>query len=881
MNTEEKQISSTPMMQQYWEVKNRHSDTLLFYRMGDFFELFYDDAVIAARDLEITLTRRGKQEGADIPMCGVPVHSHELYLAKLIQKGHKVAICEQLESPEAAKKRGAKGPLQRDVVRIVTPGTLTEDGLLPTNRHNFLVALSPITKGQLGIATIDVSTGLFTVETTTPKGLASALGRIDPAEIVLPDPLLQDPEAFEVLALWKKQLSPLPGARFDLENGRKRLQDFYAVQALDAFGDLSDPELRAAGAIIDYLHITQKQQLQHIERPKVLREQTFLVIDPATRRSLELTRTQSGDYKGSLLFCLDKTVTAFGSRLFAQHLSAPLLNVNHIKQRLDQVEFFYKNHDLRQRVRTLLKLCPDMERCLSRLGMGRGGPRDLGAIRQGLLQAASLLMLFQNLDTPFPAWIQALENHEDFYLGLNQALADELPLFARDGGFIREGYNSDLDRNRTLRDHGRDLVNQLQQTYVQRTGISNLKIKHNFVLGYHIEINPNQAPKVPSDFIHRQTLASSMRYTSVELADLEKSIEAAASESVNLELALFEDLLAKVRGYYEPLLKLSKALAHFDVASALAQLAVSQNYSRPVVDESFTFSITGGRHPIVAETLASDTPFVANDCDMHETRRILLLTGPNMAGKSTYLRQNALIAIMAQMGSFVPCEKAHIGIVDRVFSRVGASDDLASGRSTFMVEMVETATILHQATRRSFVILDEIGRGTATYDGLAIAWAVVEALYNVNGCRTLFATHYHELTRLADDLPHLTCLTMKIQEWQKTVVFLHQIIPGCADKSYGIHVAALAGLPKQVTERADKLLVDFEKQRPISKRQLTLPLTAVASVCFKPSVVEDILKAQDLDQLTPRQALDVLYQMKESLASEGAIVSKAPLKSIA
>ncbi|MBY0281047.1 MAG: DNA mismatch repair protein MutS [Alphaproteobacteria bacterium] len=870
------------MMKQYWDVKNRHPDYLLFYRMGDFFELFYEDAIIAARDLEITLTKRGKQEGDDIPMCGVPAHSHELYLAKLIQKGHKVAICEQLESPEEAKKRGAKGPLQRDVIRIVTPGTLTEDSLLPAKRNNFLVALSPILKAQIGVATIDVSTGFFTVETTSLKNLNATLSRIEPAEIVMPDPLLEDPELIEVFNPWKKQLSPLPRARFDLENGRKRLETLYNVQTLDAFGDLNDAELMAAGALVDYLYITQKQSLQqHIERPQVIREQMLLAIDPATRRSLELTQTQKGEFKGSLLDCMDHTITAFGSRLLAQQLSAPLLNVNHIKKRLDQVEFFVNHSDLREEVRSILKLCPDMERCLSRLGMGRGSPRDLGAMKQGLYQTITLLQLWQGKpETPFSKWIDALKDHENLYDALNQTLSEELPIFTRDGGFIKEGYNQNLDHYRNLRNHSRDLVNQLQQSYVQKTGISNLKIKHNFILGYHIDISPSHASKMTPEFIHRQTLASSVRYTTVELAELEKSIEAAAQETLTIELAIFDELLEKIRNHFEPLLKLSKALAHFDVASALSELAIRQNYNRPEIDNSFIFSIKGGRHPIVAQALGSDSPFVANDCQMNDSRRILLLTGPNMAGKSTYLRQNALITIMAQMGSFVPAEKAHIGIVDRVFSRVGASDDLASGRSTFMVEMVETATILHQATKRSFVILDEIGRGTATYDGLAIAWAVIEAIYNTNQCRTMFATHYHELTKLVDDLPHMACLTMKIQEWQQKVIFLHQVIPGCADKSYGVHVAALAGLPTEVVERADKLLLHFEKQQPSHKRQLTLPMAvAPKSAETKPSKIEGLLKAQDLDQLTPRQALDFLYQMREALLQEeGSSASVTGLK---
>ncbi|RZI46165.1 DNA mismatch repair protein MutS [Candidatus Finniella inopinata] len=850
--------SPTPMMQQYWRVKEQHPDSLLFYRMGDFYELFYDDAVTAAADLDIALTKRGKTDGQDIPMCGVPVHSHEVYLAKLIQKGHKVAICEQLESPQAAKERGAKGPLRRDVVRIVTSGTLTEDGLLPTKTYNFLIALSPVHKNTVGVAAVDLSTGYFTVESTNPKNLATVLARLEPAEIVLPDSLLQHPDLFETFGLWKKKLSPLPLARFDLENARHRLEKLYAVKTLQAFGDLNPSEWQAAGAVVDYLHITQKQTLTHIQPPRLILDQSFLVIDTATRRSLELTRTQNGDYKGSLLDCINRTVTAAGSRLLAQQLSSPLLDVDAINQRLDQVAFFMDHADLRHQVRDLLKQCPDAERALTRLSMGRGGPRDLGALRQTVRQALTLESFWQG-DHPFKMWVQALGGHADIYDLLRQALSDELPLLARDGGFTAPGYNQQLDHFRQLRDNSRQLVQNLQQQYIQNTGIATLKIRHNHVLGYHIDISPSHAPKVPQDFIHRQSLASSLRYTTVELNELEKAIESAASQAVTLELSLFEQLVQAIQSHHQPLLALANALAGFDGACSLAEVASQRSYTRPILDKSLTFKLTQARHPVVEQALQDNT-FVANDTHFHDKRRLFLITGPNMAGKSTYLRQNALVAILAQMGSFVPAQAAHIGVVDRIFSRVGAADDLAAGQSTFMVEMVETATILHQATARSLVILDEIGRGTATYDGLAIAWAVTEALYHQNQSRTLFATHYHELTRLTETLPNLDCLTMRIQEDQGRVVFLHQVISGCADKSYGVHVAALAGLPANVVTRAQQLLETFESQPQPAQRQLTIPLSKPVVPVSK---VEQELKALDLDSLTPREALDVLYRLRQ------------------
>ncbi len=852
--------ATTPMMQQYWRIKEQHQDCLLFYRMGDFYELFYQDAIIAASDLEIALTKRGKNEGEDIPMCGVPVHSHELYLAKLIQKGHKVAICEQLESPQDAKGRGAKGPLRRDVVRIVTLGTLTEEGLLPSKSYNFLVALSPVTKNLISLAAVDLSTGFLSVETAASHDLATVLSRLNPAEIILPDTVLQMPDLFEGLGIWKKQLSPLPLARFDEENARHRLEAVYEVKTLQGFGDFTALEVQALGAVVDYLHITQKQKLHHLQPPKKLQEQNFLVIDAATRRSLELTRTQAGDYHGSLLDCINHTVTAAGSRLLSHHLNAPLLDISALHYRLDKVEFFTQQTPLREKIRGILRHCPDLERSLTRISMGRGGPRDLGAIRQGIVQA-TILQSLPLKESLFSEEHSALNGHQFLCDLLGQALAADLPLLTREGGFVAKGFEDSLDHWRDVRDNSRQLIQDLQYRYSQKTGIPTLKIRHNHVLGYHIEISPSHATKVPYDFIHRQTMASSLRYTTVELGDLEKEIDSAASQSLALELSIFDQLVQAVQDHHQPLLRLAHALAHLDVACTLAELAVERHYVRPDLEPSLVFDVKGGRHPVVEQCL-TDSSFVGNDVHMNEERHVLLVTGPNMAGKSTYLRQNALIAILAQIGSFVPAEKAQIGIVDRIFSRVGAADDLASGRSTFMVEMVETATILHQATARSLVILDEIGRGTATYDGLAIAWAVTESLYHKNQCRTLFATHYHELTRLADQLPKMACLTMRIEEWQGKVIFLHQVVSGCADKSYGIHVAALAGLPPHVIERAQTLLDNFEQEYQKKDRQLKIP-----SVSWKPkrtiSQVEEELKTLDLDQLSPRAALEILYRLQQ------------------
>lgn len=853
----------SPVMAQYCQIKQDYPGTLLFFRMGDFYELFFEDAVIAARDLNITLTKRGKQDGTDIPMCGVPVHTCEAYLAKLIRMNHKVAICEQIEDPETAKKRGSKGPLKRDVVRLVTAGTLTEDGLLHANQHNFLLALSPLTQKMVGVAVIDLSTGSFLIEETDLNGVPAVLGRLRPAEILIPDRLMEDPNLYEHLNVWKRQLTPMPQARFDARNGRTRLETIYNVHTLDGFGKFSEAQIRAAGALVDYIHLTQKSALKLLDRPRLILPASLMMIDPATRRSLELVDTLSGQRSGSLIDTIDRTLTAAGGRLLSLQLSAPLTQPDPINQRLDKVTFFVESPAQTQNIRNLLKECPDIERSLSRVNFNRAGPRDLAAIRQGLYQAQLIQTTLQQQKIPLGLQrdCQKLGHHLTLIDRLNRALAETLPIHARDGDFIAPGYHDGLDTFRELRDNGRDFAAQLQQKYCVLTAIPSLKIKHNNILGYHIDITPSYASKVPDDFIHRQTLASSLRYTTVELSELESRIEAAARQTLELELQLFADLIQDIQGHAAAILDTCRALARIDVTTALATLAIEGGYCRPRIDDSLMFEIDGGQHPVVAHALSQqdNKPFVGNNCLLNDDTKLLLLTGPNMAGKSTYLRQNALITIMAQMGSYVPATHAHIGVVDRIFSRVGAADDLASGRSTFMVEMIEAAAILHQATETSFVILDELGRGTATYDGLSIAWAVVESLCHDTKCRGLFATHYHELTQLASTLTMLKCFTMRIQEWEGKVVFLHEVIPGAADKSYGIHVASLAGLPDAVIRRATQILDQLEQKEKPTVSVSSAPLPAQTPVI---SLLEKKLHALDIDSLSAREALDVLYQLK-------------------
>ncbi|MFP6732611.1 MAG: DNA mismatch repair protein MutS [Rhodospirillales bacterium] len=860
------------MMIQYLAIKRDHPDCLLFYRMGDFYELFFEDAVAASAALDITLTKRGKHLGTDIPMCGVPVHSHESYLLRLIKAGFKVAVCEQTEDPAEAKKRGAKSVVNRAVTRTITAGTLTEDTLLDARRNNYLAAIAEA-GGGFGLAWLDMSTGDFHMQGLGLSGLGSALARLDPGELLTPETLMHRDDARHHFGAWGDRVTTLPASRFDSANGAKRLQALYGVRSLDGFGHFSRAELAAGGALIDYVALTQEGQMPRIAPPKRLADGAVLEIDAATRRNLELSQTMTGERKGSLLSVIDKTRNGAGARLLQAHLAAPLTEAADIEARLDAVQLFHDQTTLGDGLQSLLARCPDMERALSRLSLGRGGPRDLAAMRDGLALTHDVRACFDGTVAPalVAAWLEDLGTHGQLVDELTRALDAELPIYARDGGFIAPGYSVTFDELRALRDESRRLVAGLQDKYAAETGVVALKVRHNNVLGYFIEVTQKnavallQAPDGP--FIHRQTMKNALRFTTVELGELEGRLASAADKALALELELFEDLCADVADEAEAIAKAARALAHFDVAASHAQLALEQRYARPRVDGGLDFQITGGRHPVV-ECLAKDVPFIANHCHLSEDGRLWLLTGPNMAGKSTYLRQNALIAILAQMGSFVPAEAAHIGVVDRLFSRVGAADDLARGRSTFMVEMVETAAILAQATRRSFVILDEIGRGTATFDGLSIAWAVVEQLHDVNRCRGLFATHYHELTTLTGKLDALGAHTMRVKEWKGDVVFLHEVTTGAADRSYGIHVGRLAGLPDDVVARAEAVLAALEEENQggaITRLAEDLPLFAQVRgtpTDAGPSPLERALAEIHADELTPKEALELIYKLK-------------------
>ncbi|MEL7116290.1 MAG: DNA mismatch repair protein MutS, partial [Pseudomonadota bacterium] len=790
--------AATPMMAQYMEIKARHADALLFYRMGDFYEMFFDDAVAAAAALDIALTKRGKHSGEDIPMCGVPVHAAEGYLQALIRKGFRVAVCEQLEDPAEAKKRGYKAVVKRDVVRLVTPGTLTEDTLLEARRNNFLAAFVDV-RGEGALAWVDISTGSFRVMPCTMARLSPELARIGPSEVLMSE--TAEPVVREIAEDMGAAATGLSRASFDSTSAENRLTRVFGVTTTEGFGQFARAEMAAMGAVVDYLELTQKGKLPLLQRPVRETAQEAMQIDAATRRNLELTQALSGGRDGSLLSVIDRTVTAGGARLLERRLSAPSRHRPTIQARLDAISFCLDHNDLTEGLRDALRKTPDVERALSRLGLDRGGPRDLAAIRNALEQGADMAVMLRLDDLPsvIADAAQHLTGFDALLDLLDAALIGEPPMLARDGGFIATGYDEELDETRTLRDEGRSVIAGMQAQYSEETGIGALKIKHNNVLGYFIETPATHAEKMLSlgeTFIHRQTTANAVRFTTVDLSEIETRILNAGNLALEIEKRLYSSLTSAILEQAGALIALAGALAELDVATGLAVLAQTEDWVQPKIDDSAVFEILGGRHPVVEQALKrAGDPFVANDCDLSngtEGADIWLLTGPNMAGKSTFLRQNALIAILAQMGSYVPASHAHIGLVSQVFSRVGASDDLARGRSTFMVEMVETAAILNQSDAHALVILDEIGRGTATYDGLSIAWATLEHLHEVNQCRVLFATHYHELTQLADRLEGVSNATVSVKEWEGEVVFLHEVKKGAADRSYGVQVARLA-----------------------------------------------------------------------------------------
>ncbi|MCZ0961289.1 DNA mismatch repair protein MutS [Paracoccus benzoatiresistens] len=866
----------TPMMAQYLAIRDANPGALLFYRMGDFYEMFFDDAVAAAAALDIALTKRGTHAGEPIPMCGVPVHAAESYLLTLIRKGFRVAIAEQMEDPAEARKRGSKSVVARDVVRLVTPGTLTEESLLEARRHNYLAAFAQV-RDDCALAWVDISTGVFQVMDCAQARLAPELARLAPRELLAADGSGLDDLATDAGAA----LTDLHASAFDSAAGQRRLCALYGVETLDGFGSFSRAELSAMGAIVDYLDLTQKGKLPLLRPPVRERAGGAMGIDAATRRNLELTQALSGGREGSLLAAIDRTVTAAGARLLERRISAPSRDLALIHARQDAVAMLVDDPRLMADLRERLSRVPDMDRALSRLALDRGGPRDLAAIRTGLAQGAAIAARLPD-DAP-PVLADAardLTGHGDLIGLLDDALVAEPPLLARDGGFVASGHDADLDQTRRLRDEGRGVIAGMQADYAALAGVQSLKIKHNNVLGYFIETTTTHAermmaPPLNATFIHRQTTANQIRFTTVDLSELETRILNARDRALEIERGIFDRLRAAVLDQAAAIGQAARALAEIDLAAAFAGIATGEGWTRPQVDDSRAFVIEGGRHPVVERALKRKAEsFVANDCALTEgeTPAIWLLTGPNMAGKSTFLRQNALIAVLAQAGAFVPARRAHIGVVSQLFSRVGAADDLARGRSTFMVEMVETAAILNQADDRALVILDEIGRGTATWDGLSIAWAVMEHLHEMNRCRALFATHYHEMTALSAKLDGVENATVAVREWEGDVIFLHEVRKGAADRSYGVQVARLAGLPASVVERARAVLDALESgEREGAARPAALiddlPLfravpPAPPPARAKESPLEARMKDIHPDALSPREALDLIYELK-------------------
>ena len=876
----------TPFMAQYLAIKAQHEDALLFFRMGDFYELFFEDAVRAAEILDITLTSRGEHDGNPIPMAGVPYHAAEGYLARLIKAGERVAVCEQTESPAEAKKRGSKAIVNREIVRIVTPGTITEESLLSARQGQALVAVALSAAGtEAAFAACDVSTGYFEVRDFAPETLAETLGALPIKELLLTErdadrPLLR--AADEAL---RPPTTYRPNSAASAKSGERLLKDAFKIAALDAFGVFSKTELAAIGVLFDYLSLTQAGADIRLDPPQRGASATVLAIDPATRASLEIDVALNGGRQGTLLATVDRTLTSPGARLLAARLARPETEASAISARHDAIEYFLANDHLRDAIRATLKAAPDLERARSRIRLGRGGPRDLAAIALALKAGEKAVAEVTRAQTNPPELIElalealTLPKHPDLASlthDLGQALAEDLPTLARDGGFIATGWDIPLDEARALKSDSRQIIAELQTKYAEQTGISGLKIKFNNVLGYFIDVSARhadpmmQAP-LAETFIHRQTLASNVRFSTSELSELAGKISRADDIAKGRELAIFETFCQRIEMLSGPLSQAAYALAELDTATAGAEWASEVGAVRPSLVSDPVFQSEGLRHPVVEAALRKEGEgFTANDTRLDargdDAPRLALVTGPNMAGKSTYLRQTCLAVILAQAGLYVPARQLTLGLADRIFSRVGASDDLSRGRSTFMVEMVETAAILTQATQNSFVILDEVGRGTSTYDGLAIAWAAVEHLHNTNKCRALFATHYHELTGLADDLPSATNLSLRAKEWKHELVFLHDVQPGPADRSYGVQVARLAGLPARAVKRAEQVLKKLEAA-PDAVETLPLFAASVPDEETEPEIVDhpaiNLLENIDPDSLTPREALDLIYKLKD------------------
>ena len=862
---------TTPMMEQYLTIKNKHKDALLFYRMGDFYELFFEDAIAASKALDITLTKRGKTNGMDIPMCGVPFHSADNYLPKLIKKGFNVAVCEQTETIEEAKSNLKKGPLKREVVRIISPGTLTEDNLLDRNANNFLGAISDV-NGSISISWVDVSTGCFKSrnlqkENNQKQLLTNLLLRMNFSEILVSDAMQLNIISEEWHSIIKKQSSSL----FHYSSCLQQICSYFSIMSLEGIGKFSDGEVIAAGVLLSYLKLTQCGKLPILSMIKNESENNFLEIDYFTQKSLEILSNLSGETNGSLITSLDETKTAGGARLLKQRITEPFYKVVEIEKRYNLINWFLNNDIDIFKLQNNLENIPDIERSLSRISLLRGSPKDLSILCNGLLnvkQIYEIIISFKDRLNQAPLLNNILNQISvDYSLfeDIKNSLKKDLPLSTKEGGFIRDGYDDNLDKLRNLRNNELEEITKLQNKYSDLTNVNSLKIKYNRMLGYHIEVRAvhDKALRDKDIFIHRQTTAQTSRFTTIELNEAENQLINSYDKSISIEMDIFKNFTNQIINEGKKILDIASAISELDIGIMVVKQSKDRDYVCPKILENKTLEIIEGRHPVVETQMKlSENSFISNDCILNKDDFLWLITGPNMAGKSTYLRQNALIVIMAQAGLFVPAKEANIGVFDKIFSRVGASDDLAKGQSTFMIEMIETSLILNTASEKSLVILDEIGRGTATFDGLAIAWSVLDYLHNKIKPRTLFATHYHELTSLKEDLNHLSCHKMSIKEWNNSIIFMHKIIEGEADKSYGIHVAQLAGLPFEVIKKATQLLSKLENNKDNSNLKKSDNLDDNYSNINESQSFFKEFDNINVDNISPREALDILYKLK-------------------
>ena len=874
--TGETLLKTTPMFQQFLEIKADNLDCLLFFRMGDFYELFFEDAVIASKELDIALTSRGKYDGDPVPMCGVPHHAYMPYLEKLTKNNYKVAICEQTESPKEAKIRGGtKALVKREVVRIVTPGTLTEEILLDADKNNFLLSINTNNK-NIGISWLDVSTGELYTEACSKNNFLSVIARIRPSEILLMD-TVDNYYSDLIKKTFDCVVSPLIQNINNSKKAEKLICLHFGVKTLASFGRFSENEIITCWSLLDYVSLTQKGNLPPIRFPKSIKNESLMRIDSSTRKSLEISQTLIGNKKGSLIDAVDMTLTAVGARQLDKDISAPLTNIEEINGRLDMIDFLIDSNTVRESIRKILKSSADIDRAKARVILSRGGPRDLESIKLGIEGAHNLDNILDNKKfEKFPKDFIVLKKHlnrcSELLNLLKSILSENLPLFVKDGGFVKKGYSKELDEVCSFRDQSRQHILEMEVEERAKTGLTSLKIKYNNVIGYFFEVTQLQKKKFleiknAERFIPRQSLKGAARFVTEALSRLSESISNAAEQAIEIELRIFEEIKSLIKAQHDALANISYTLSRLDVASSLAEVSILHNFVRPNILDDQNLEIIGGRHPSVELVMQKngENKFFSNDCHLDQEDKIWLLTGPNMAGKSTFLRQNALITILAQSGSFVPAEKASIGIVDSLFSRVGSSDDLASGRSTFMVEMLETAAILNQAGKKSLVIMDEVGRGTSTYDGLSLAWSILEHLHNTSHSRTLFATHYHELTKLSETLPSLSCHTMQVKEWENKVIFLYTVMSGVAKGSYGIHVASLAGIPNSVLRRAKKILQEFETsgtRNNLSKEEKEVSTSKFIKTNNKTEIINNLINDMsviNLDALSPKEALDKLY----------------------